>query len=91
MVVLQDVNNLSEYLNFEMDAFLNGIEKEVPVGSDVQNLNIDSIVKVKEFDYIKTAYTDILNNFTTYMGEANSLSEDKLISSLKEETTKCKT
>ena len=91
MVVLQDVNNLSEYLNFEVDAFLNGIEKEVPAGSDVKNLNIDSIVKVKEFDYIKSAYTDILNNFTTYMGEANSLSEDKLISSLKEETTKCKT
>ena len=91
MVVLQDVNNLSEYLNFEIDAFLNGIEKEVPVNTDVKNLNIDSIVKVKEFDYIKSAYTDILNNFTTYMGEANSLSEDKLISSLKEETTKCKT
>lgn len=90
-VVLQDVNNLSEYTYLELDVFLNSVEKEVPVNTLVENLNIDSIVEVKEFDYIKSAYVSILNNFTTYIGEANSLSEDKLISSLREETQKCKT
>jgi hypothetical protein len=90
-VVLQNVNNLSEYTRLELDDFLNSVEKEVPVNTLVENLNIDSIVEVKEFDYIKSAYVSILNNFTTYIGEANSLSEDKLISSLREETQKCKT
>jgi hypothetical protein len=89
-VVVQNLNDLSEFVNLELDDFLRGLEKQFPVGSEINNLNIDSVVKVKEFDYIKGAYSDILNNFTTYMGEANSLSEDKLLSKLKEETTKCK-
>ena len=89
-IKLQDLQNLSEYPAFEILDFLNSIDKIYEAGETIPNLNVDTVVKVEEFDYIKEAYNDILNNFTSYMGEANSLSEEDLLSNLKKETTKCK-
>ena len=75
---------------FEIKDFLNSVEQVFTEGEIIPNLNVDTVVKVEEFAYIKGAYNDILNNFTSYMGEANSLSEEELLSNLREETTKCK-
>ena len=73
---------------FEIKDFLNSVEQVFTEGEIIPNLNVDTVVKVEEFAYIKGAYNDILNNFTSYMGEANSLSEEELLSNLREETTK---
>jgi hypothetical protein len=89
-VILQDLQNLSSYPGFEVNDFLNSVEKVFEPGETITNINVDTVVKVEEFDYIKEAYNDILNNFTSYIGEANSLSEADLLSNLKKETTKCK-
>ena len=67
---------------------------------EVNYLN-DLILSKLEYDYDfeevvdfkksnNSLYNDILNNFTSYMGEANSLTEEELLSNLKKETTKCK-
>jgi hypothetical protein len=89
-VVLQDLQNLKEYPEFEITDFLQSVERVFKPGETITNINVDTVVKVEEFDYIKGAYNDILNNFTSYMGEANSLTEEELLSNLKKETTKCK-
>jgi hypothetical protein len=89
-VVLQDLQNLKEYPEFELTDFLNSVEEVFAPGEVIPNINVDTVVKVEEFAYIKEAYNDILNNFTSYIGEANSLTEEQLLSNLKKETTKCK-
>jgi len=88
-VVLQNLQT-KEFEEFEIKDFLNSVEQVFAEGEVIPNLNVDTVVKVEEFAYIKGAYNDILNNFTSYMGEANSLSEQELLSNLKKETTKCK-
>jgi hypothetical protein len=88
-VVLQNLQTKA-FEEFEIKDFLNSVEQVFAEGDVIPNLNVDTVVKVEEFAYIKGAYNDILNNFTSYMGEANSLSEEDLLSNLKKETTKCK-
>lgn len=89
-IVVQDLVNPNLYPEFSTDEFLNSIDKVVKPGEEFNNLNIDSLVKVTEFDYIKGAYNEILDNFTNYMSEAMALPEEELMSKLKNEITKCK-
>lgn len=89
-IVVQDLVNPNLYPAFSTDEFLNSIDKVVKPGEEFNNLNIDSLVKVTEFDYIKGAYNEILDNFTNYMSEAMALPEEELMSKLKNEITKCK-
>ena len=87
---LQDLQNPSEFKLIPLVEFLNNVIDELEPGQEFSNMNIDAIVKVNEIDYIKEAYNEIFNNFTSFMGEANALTEEELMRDLKTETTKCK-
>lgn len=88
-IVLQDLQSM-EFVPMELSEFMTGVKEVLKPGTEFNAANIDSVVNVAEFAYIKEAYDDILNNFTSYMGEANSLSEEDLMVDLNKEITKCK-
>jgi hypothetical protein len=89
MIYLQDLVSLDQ-IKIGLDDLMNGVTEVLEPGSKFNATNIDSVVNVAEFDYIKGAYDEILNNFTSFMGEANALSEEDLMADLNKEITKCK-
>ncbi len=86
---LQDLQSLEE-VETDLNKFMNGVIEILEPGTEFNPIKIDTVVNVAEFDYIKDAYNEILNNFTSFMGEANSLSEEDLMADLNKEITKCK-
>jgi hypothetical protein len=88
-ITLQDLQSLEE-IKLDLDKFMNNVIEVLKPGAEFNSVNIDTVVNVAEFDYIKDAYDEILNNFTSFMGEANSLSEEDLMVDLNKEITKCK-
>jgi hypothetical protein len=69
---------------------MNNVTEVLKPGAEFNSVNIDTVVNVAEFDYIKDTYDEILNNFASFMGEVNSLSEEDLMVDLNKEITKCK-
>jgi hypothetical protein len=88
-ITLQDLELLEEK-TIELAEFMNNVIEVLKPGAEFNSVNIDTVVNVAEFDYIKDAYDEILNNFASFMGEANSLSEEDLMADLNKEITKCK-
>ena len=88
-ITLQDLQSLEE-IKLDLDKFMNNVTEVLKQGAEFNSVNINTVVNVAEFDYIKDAYDEILNNFTSFMGEANSLSEEDLMVDLNKEITKCK-
>jgi hypothetical protein len=88
-VFLQDLVTL-QYISMPIVEFMDSVIDTLIPGSEFNSMDVDVVVKVPEFAYIKGAYNEILNNFTSFMGEAVSLSDDDLMQDLKKEITKCK-
>ena len=73
-----------------LDFLLSEMSKELIPGTMFNGMLIDTVANATEIKYIKDAYTDILNNFTSYNQEAESLSDEQLLEELTTELTKCK-
>ena len=87
---MQDLENSNVYNDVSLEEFMTGTIEELQVGDEFNNMKINSFAKVQEIQYIKDAYTEIFNNFTKYIGEADALSDDVLLADLRTEITKCK-
>jgi hypothetical protein len=87
---MQDLENSNVYNDVSLEEFMTGTIEELQVGDEFNNMKINSFAKVQEIQYIKDAYTEIFNNFTKYIGEADALSDDVLLEDLRTEITKCK-
>jgi hypothetical protein len=73
-----------------LDFFLSEVIQELIPGTMFNGMLIDTVANATEIKYIKDAYADILNNFTSYNKEAESLSDEQLLEELTIELTKCK-
>lgn len=88
-IVVQDLQSLG-FNSIGLSEFMNNVTEVLKPGAEFNSVNIDTVVNVAEFDYIKDTYDEILNNFASFMGEVNSLSEEDLMVDLNKEITKCK-
>jgi hypothetical protein len=75
-----DVYNLETNQSYKVPTndFIDSFENLIEQNAEYKKLNINSVVSNKEIDYIKEAYFNIFNNFTSYINSTSKLEDDEL-------------
>ena len=70
--------NNNEASLMSISDFLSSFENLVEQNKEFKKLNINTVVSDQEIDYIKDAYFNIFNNFTSYISSTSEMTDDEL-------------